>query len=315
MEPNNRWQIITGMDVCVDLIVTGDTIPRFGQVEQVLDSYAIEMGGSCAIFAAQCAKLEKRTLGIGIRGADIFGDMFENALANQGVDISHLVVDPSLMTGLGIALLQGDDRAILTYNGTIDALTAEAFPDSLLQDCDHLHIGSYYLMKRLAKDMPAIAHRAKALGLTISLDTNWDPTEQWASLSKLLPYVDILLPNEQELAALGGLDKLLSYVPIIVVKRGAQGASVYRHETGEAYHMEAFPVPLCDAIGAGDSFDAGFVCAWIEGLPLSTCLAVGCACGSLSVRAQGGIAGQGYRDEVAKLVAQRGIAFGEHNGK
>lgn len=310
MKHNRKWPIVTGLDVCVDLIVTGDTTPRFGQAEQVLDNYVIAMGGSCAIFAVQCAKLRKDTLGIGVRGTDAFGDVFEQGLANGGVDTSHLRVDPTMKTGLGIALVRADDRAILTYNGTIDALTAADYPDALLRDCGHLHIGSFFLMKRLSRDMPSIARRAKAQGMTISLDTNWDPEEKWQGLDEVLDYVDLLLPNEQELSALGGLESLVKRVPVVAVKRGALGASVHT-AGGELLHEHAFPVPFIDAIGAGDSFDAGFVSAWVDGMPLRTCLTVACACGSLSVRAQGGIAGQGHLDEVSGLVAQRGAIYGD----
>lgn len=52
-----KWDIMTALDVCVDLILTGDTTPVFGQTEKLIDDYDALMGGSCAIFAAQCAKL------------------------------------------------------------------------------------------------------------------------------------------------------------------------------------------------------------------------------------------------------------------
>ena len=53
-----RYDIITFGDMCVDLIMSGgDIVPRFGQVEQLVEDYTLEMGGSTCIFACQAARL------------------------------------------------------------------------------------------------------------------------------------------------------------------------------------------------------------------------------------------------------------------
>ncbi|NLB38534.1 MAG: carbohydrate kinase, partial [Clostridiales bacterium] len=200
--------------------------------------------------------------------------------------------------------------AILTYKGTIDALTEEAFPDDLLYSTHHLHIGSYYLMSKLQAGLPDIARRAKGAGMSISMDTNWDPEEKWGIVESLLPYVDVLLPNEQELRALGGEEFLRKHVPLIIVKEGAEGARAI-DRSGTVIRAAAFPVPFVDAIGAGDSFDAGYICAWLEGRSVLDCLSIACACGSANVMSRGGTAGQANREKVARMVAERGIEFGQ----
>ena len=92
-----------------------------------------------------------------------------------------MAVDPALKTGLGVALCRGDDRAILTYLGSIRALEPEDVTDEFLASARHLHHGSFFLHTGLRPAIPAIFRRARALGLSTSLDTNWDPDERWNS--------------------------------------------------------------------------------------------------------------------------------------
>ena len=295
------WDIITGLDACVDLIVSGNTIPRFHQIEQNVNNYTIEMGGSSSIFLSQCAKLGLSVAGVGCRGDDAFGDFFETELGRTGVDISLLMKHPTEKTGLGLCLLNEDDRAILTYSGTINILEERDFPDELLAKARHLHIASYFLLRKLRPHFCAVVRRAKSLGLTVSLDTNWDPDGEWLGVSDLLPMIDVFLPNEREAEAMGGADSLSKKAKLLIVKEGERGASAYidGHVVAQA---DAYVMPYADAIGAGDSFDAGFVSAWLKELPIETCLRYGCACGSLSIRAHGGIKGQGHTAEVNALL-------------
>ena len=117
MNPSEKkYDIITFGDLCVDLLMSGrDVTPEFGQVEKIVDDYALEMGGSCSIFACQAAKLGLRVGILGRVGPDDFGRLILRRMNESGVDTRHVMVDPSLKTGVGIALCRGSDRAILTY--------------------------------------------------------------------------------------------------------------------------------------------------------------------------------------------------------
>jgi sugar/nucleoside kinase (ribokinase family) len=68
--------------------------------------------------------------------------------------------------------------------------------------------------------------------------------------------------------------------------------------------VAAFPVEPVDTTGAGDSFDAGFLHAWLAGRPLAECLRWGSACGSLSARGSGGTGHQADRAEVERLLSE-----------
>jgi sugar/nucleoside kinase (ribokinase family) len=294
------YDIITFGDLCVDLILSGgDIMPRFGQVEQIVGDYTLEMGGSCSIFACQAAKLGLKVAILGRVGPDSFGELMIRRMVESGVDTRYVKVDPALKTGLGIALCREHDRAILTYMGSVNALQPEDVTDDFLTSARHLHHGSHYLHTGLQAGMPEIFRRARALGLSISLDTNWDPAETWnGGLPELLAMTDVFLPNDQEalrISRLSGLDEAAAAfirqgVRVVALKAGARGAAVY----ADGLHLQRSVVPVSggDSIGAGDSFDAGFLAGWLRGLPLERCLEIATACGR-SVAAQiGGLAGQ-----------------------
>jgi sugar/nucleoside kinase (ribokinase family) len=294
-----QYDVVTLGDMCVDLIVTGDVVPRFGQVEKLVDDYVVEMGGSCCIFACQAAKLGLRVGILGRVGDDGFGRLIVRRLTECGVDTSHVIVDPALKTGLGIALCQGDDRAILTYMGSICALRPEDVTDAFLASARHLHHGSFFLHTSLRPHLPHIFRRARAFGLTLSLDPNWDPDERWNStLAQVLPLIDVFVPNDQEALHISGASGLADAVawfhaqgvPIVTIKRGSDGAGVYAGQ--EAYECAVSPACGGDSVGAGDSFDAGFLAGWLRGLPLDQCLDIACQCGRSVASAIGGLKGQ-----------------------
>ena len=263
----------------------GGRDPHFGQVEKLVEDYTLEMGGSCSIFACQAAKMGLRTAILGKVGADDFGRLVLRRLDESGVDTRFVTVDPGLKTGLGIALCPPGDRAILTYLGTINVLTPADVSDELLGSARHLHHGSYFLHTGLRPGMAGIFERARNLGLSTSLDPNWDPDERWEGLEELLPLTDVFMPNDQEalrIAEVQGQDEAATHflsrgVQVVTVK-SAPGAR--RSTAGIARSSAGWSQSVGEhSIGAGDSFDAGFLAGWLRGLRLERCLELGMACG------------------------------------
>ncbi len=302
--------IITIADTCVDIILDlGDKLPQFGQVEQWVSDYFVEMGGSACIFACQAARLGLRVGVLGRVGDDAFGRLVVERMRQSGVDTRFLTVDPHIKTGAGVALCRADgDRAILTYGGSLNAVYPADVSDSVLVSARHLHYCSYYLQTNLLPVAPVILQRARSLGLTVSLDTNWDPSGQWqGGIRQALRQADIFFPNENEATALTGkadvsaaLRDLLQSVSIVVLKMGEQGCLV--GQGSERLRVSVQPVARpVDTIGAGDSFDAGFVAGWLEGLPLQACAAIGNACGRAVTQGRGGVQGQPWRRDITEL--------------
>lgn len=304
-----KIDVLTFGDLCVDMIINGkDVSPEFGQSEKLVEDYTIEMGGSTSIFACQTAKLNLRTAIVGKIGDDEFGRKIHESLKDAGVYTDYVTVDSKLKTGVSLALNNGNDRAILTYVGTIDAVYMEDITEDMLKNVRHFHIGSYFLMKNIQKHYPEIIKTLKRYNATISLDTNWDPEEKWDNgIWDILPYVDIFFPNLKEAmaitkknSAMDAINELKKIIPIVAVKQGDQGAVVYSQ--GKTYYADSLESRVVDAIGAGDTFDAGFIYGFLTGKSIEECAKIGCICGSLNVRKAGGIKGQPNIEELNRFL-------------
>lgn len=296
-----RYDILTVADICVDVILNGNVIPEFGQIEKNVDSFALELGGSACIFASQFSKLGGRIGLLGTVGKDTFGDVVRSKLSNAGVDISLLKTSPGIDTGCGVSLVDGTDRAILTYQGTIDATTRRDLFPELSSMTAHWHIASYYLLKNLFSYWPTWIKTLKESGVTVSIDTNWDPAQTWKGIVELLPLVDVFLPNVSEAKAITGKKDIIqagrhlaSFGPLVVIKNGKDGAIAFSGDNIKSFDTppELKSLPVKDTVGAGDSFDAGFLRGWLLNMDLDKCLELGIRCGSANITDKGGIAGQ-----------------------
>jgi sugar/nucleoside kinase (ribokinase family) len=289
--------ILVAGEINPDLILTGDVTPEFGQVEKLVDSASLTIGSSSAIFACGAARLGLKVAFIGVCGDDVFGRFMLEEMQKHDVDVSRVIVRKDGQTGLSVILNQGTDRAILTHPGLIPALRASDIPDELLRLARHLHVASYFLQTELQPDLPALFQRAHTFGLTTSLDTNYDPTEVWAGFDELLKVTNVFLPNEREALSLTGessidlaVDRFGSKVETVGIKLGAEGA--FGASKGEKSRVTSIPVDVVDAVGAGDSFDAGFLYGYLNRWSLEQSLRLACVSGALSTQRAGGTDGQ-----------------------
>ncbi|MDX9991811.1 MAG: sugar kinase [Anaerolineales bacterium] len=297
------FDILVAGEINPDLILSGDVAPAFGQVEKLVASAALAIGSSSAIFACGAARLGLRVAFIGKCGDDVFGHFMLAEMQKRGVQIGNVIQIPGGVTGLSVILNQGPDRAILTHLGLIPALAAEDIPDGLLRQAHHLHVASYFLQAALQPGLPRLFERARTLGLSTSLDTNYDPSEQWRGFDELLAVTNVFLPNEAEACSLAGAnnadlaaDRLAGKVETLALKLGAQGALGV--SKNQKVRVASIPIKLVDTVGAGDSFDAGFIYGYLQGWPLEKSLRAAAMCGALSTQAAGGTAAQATLDEV-----------------
>ena len=150
------------------------------------------------------------------------------------------------------------------------------------------------MQKGLHEDLPQLVKKLRAAGTTVSLDTNDDPDDRWDGvLDALLEEVDVLLPNEAELKRIckrasleEALEEIAGRVPLTIVKCGRSGAILQQGSRRE--QIPGFPVEAVDTIGAGDSFDAGFLHAWLGGCSAATAVQFGNLTGALSTQGFGG---------------------------
>ncbi len=276
-----------------DLILYG--LPReLPEEREILASgFALTLGSSSAILAHNLALLGTRVTFSSKIGCDVLGEMCCEKLDQAGVELSHVVHSNSgPSTGITLILPLANTRRILTYPGTMFEMGIEDLDLDHLAAAKHLHISSPFLQPKLFHNIPRLFKEMKNRGLTTSLDTNDDPQGKWNGvLEDFLPLVDVLLCTEEELKKIArtedAAERIAAMVPVLVVKRGPNGASAYAGE--RRIDVPALRVDVIDSVGAGDTFDAGFIHQWVRKASLDTCLAYGSLAGGLSVTRPGGI--------------------------
>src|SRR5690606_8075717 len=107
-----------------------------------------------------------------------------------------------------------------------------------------------------------------------------------------------LLTGVDDIEAAGR--QLNELCPTVAIKLGAKGAIGFQDGTVEL--VEGFKIDAVDSTGAGDSFAAGFVHAFLDGGDLRKCLTIGNACGAFSASRPGGTDGQPDPEELERFV-------------
>ena len=292
----------------VDIVATGlRAAPEMG-AEILAQDCELTLGSASAIFAVGMSKLGHKVTFVSHVGRDSFGDFCVAMLKQLGIATNNVVRKSGEKTGVTLALSGKRDRALVTYPGAIASLIADCVNDRLMKKHDHVHLTSYYLQKGLQPSFGDILQQAKAFGLTTSFDPNSDPSDRWNSkINSVLKFTDILFVNEREAIKLtkartaqAALKMLGAKVPCVVVKRGAKGAIAIQES--EVFTDSGFRVKALDTTGAGDSFDAGFLSAYLMKQPLAECLRVGNACGALSAISIGGTSGQPTHAELQEFL-------------
>jgi sugar/nucleoside kinase (ribokinase family) len=299
--------IIIG-ELNIDLIMSGITRwPTIG-AEVGVEGFTMTLGSSSAICAVGLARLGRPVSFIGLVGEDAWGAYCVHVLRSAGVDVSSVMRDATVQTGVTVSLTSSAGRGLVTYPGATAALTAARLPDTLFAGRGHLHVSSFFLQSGMRRSWGSIVTRAHDAGWTVSLDSGCDPDNTWQDdLRALAAHVDVFLPNDVELTGITGcadpeaaLRALDNGRTRIVAKLGAAGCMTL--VDGRPLHVAPPPVIAIDTTGAGDSFNAGFLHAWLDARPLDECLRCGVACGALSTRAPGGTAAQPASHELTRCL-------------
>jgi sugar/nucleoside kinase (ribokinase family) len=306
MSSHHKFDISVVGELNLDLVLYG--LPGHFELdrEHLASNLSLTLGSSSAIFAHNLAILGNRVGFHSAIGEDPLGKICLERLNQAGVDVSPVREFPAKQTGLTVILPQPEKRFILTYPGVMAEMRFEDLDLASAFDARHLHLSSFFLQQALRPRIAELFRLAKQAGLSTSLDTNDDPEDRWApDVLEVLKWVDVLLPNEYEACRLAqaedplrALDFLGARVPLVVMKRGEKGALARRGS--ETFDSSSPKIAAVDTIGAGDSFDAGFLHQFIRGGEISECLRYGNLAGALSATRSGGT--EAFRDAQHRKV-------------
>ncbi|MCD6469652.1 carbohydrate kinase family protein [Candidatus Bathyarchaeota archaeon] len=305
-----RRTLVIG-DLNVDVIISGMTeFPELGR-EILCKDIKTLLGGSASIFACRLAQLGGKVDIIGKVGRDENGKIVLNTLKSNGVGIDKVIVDENIKTGVTVSLTYPENKALITFLGSIGTLDPSDFQLDILGEYDHLHVSSIYLQPKLLNELPNIFAEAKKEGLITSLDPQCDPQGKYERIWSILKHTDIFLPNDREAAEITGLinplkalRKLGSKVKTVIIKCGSQGSIGIMEE--QIVRSEAFKVKVIDTTGAGDSFDAGFIYYFVhKNKDFGESIRFANAVGALTCLYVGGAEGKITEEKVLKFMMSK----------
>ena len=307
-----RFDISVVGELNADLILYGLPATLEPEREHLADNFAMTLGSSSAIFAHNLSLLGSRVGFTSCIGEDALGKFCVERLSQAGVDVSGIKVLGGKTTGVTVILPLPKNRYILSYLGTTLDLQMAHLDVDYLRSASHFHLSSFFLLRALRPELPNLFAKMKHAGLTTSLDTNDDPEDLWADdVKSLLRHVDVFLPNEREACKLTGttdarsaLNALSKLVPTVVIKCGPQGALAKRGS--EEFLATPVSVQPVDTVGAGDSFNAGFLHKFVRGANLQDCLEYGNVAAALSTTRAGGT--EAFRDRAHREKSLRDFA-------
>jgi sugar/nucleoside kinase (ribokinase family) len=307
-----NFDVVVVGELNVDLLLNGiQSFPSIGS-EILADHMKLALGSSSAIFASNISTLGARVKFIGKVGDDDFGEFCINCLKQKNIDVASIRKDTGSGTGLTVVMNYGEDRAMVTYQGAMKSFSLNDIDFNDLKDVKHLHFASIFLQPAIAPQIHTLFKKAKEMGLTVSFDTQYDPSNKWdVDLKSVLPLVDVFLPNISEFKALTrtddwqqGMMNYKDYANIIAMKAGQKGSYVFQNNNIK--HCEPFlNENVVDAIGAGDSFNAGFIYQFVQGASLEECQTFGNLMGAINTTAAGGTSAFISKKNIIEFAKQR----------
>ncbi len=309
---NKDFDVLVAGELNIDLIMDGlQQFPEVGK-EILANRMLYTLGSSSAIFASNLSSLGISVNYCGCVGKDDLGKKIICDLNAKKVGTINIIYSDAAATGITVILNTDQDRAMVTYAGAMNELREAHITDAMLMNARHLHVSSVFIQPALKPGLTKLFKRAKQSGLTTSLDPQWDVHEQWeCDWQNLLPYVDVFLPNAEEIKNITGkktlkeaVESIKNIANIIVVKNSIEAALIISGD--EVIEQPAFiNHDFADAIGAGDSFNAGFIGSYLHDRSLKECATFGALCGAINTTGNGGTTAFASLDDIKKIALER----------
>ncbi len=273
--------------------------------------------GAPAIFIDTVARLGHSAGIIGGVAEDDFGRYLLERLQSDGVDVRFVERIPNRATAVAfVTYFQDGSRKFIFHIDGTPAVMARFAEEAAGGNPKFFHVMGCSLMANdlFRSEIFKAVECFHASGARISFDPNIRPELLFGRdlMDVVGPVLDrcaVLLPSEAELKLLSSEQYLTKAVEslfdnpaleIIVLKRAKEGATVYTREA--AVETPAYPVQEVDPTGAGDCFDAGFLCSLLEGKSLEHCGKIAAAAGAMSAAAFGPMEGGIGPETVQELI-------------
>ena len=274
-------------------------------------------GGDAANSSVVIAQLEKKVALLGALGNDGIGSLVRDAIAERGVNTQNVRMKDGVQTSLSIVMVNCEgDRTFVCTRGNNMTLCAQDLDDALIGQTRHINISSLFAHPLLEKEGgPEFLESAKNAGVTVSADVGHDNYNTgFSGVARILQYIDIFMPSYKEAKYMSGETdpkKMARFFTdrtgdkTVVIKLGSEGCFV--HHKGKGFTVPAFRVDAVDTAGAGDNFVAGFLSAYLDGMPARDCARFACASAAISVQYLGATTPHTTVENVQKLMDSNSV--------
>ncbi len=275
--------------------------------------------GAPAIFLDTAARLGHHAAMIGCVGDDDFGLCLRERLERDGADMSHVTVGNQPTGCAFVTYFEDGSRKFIFHIGNSAAVEAPVPAPEAFAGAKLFHIMGCSLMADPAfgRAIVKAMHLAREAGAVISFDPNIRPElmrdeSARVLIDEVLENTQIFLPGVGELLSLTGCSDTKSAVQaclakpamrIVAVKNGSAGCSVY--DKDGRLDVGIYPIEPLDATGAGDCFDAAFVCSLLEGFPIREAALRASAAAAMNTAAFGPMEGDISADKLRRFMEER----------
>jgi len=290
-------------------------IPAAGELV-LTERILLTIGGCAANVAVDLARMGVPSAVVGRVGTDVAGRVVTDLLRERGLDVSAVRPTPGVDTSQTLIVnVAGQDRRFIHTFGANAEFRAADIPVERVGRCKVLYLGGYLLMANVRQDelIPVFAAARNAGARTVLDVVTPGPADYLSRLDRLLPHVDVFLPNNHEAGMITGESDPVRQAETFhrmgagtaIVTLGGDGAVV----VGDRVRVRAgaFPVEFVDGSGGGDAFDAGYVYGLLHGMGTEDCLRVASALGASCVRAVGTTTGVFTRAECEEFLRQHAL--------
>lgn len=298
--------IIVADHVCTPV----DHLPVAGELV-IAERILLTIGGCAANVAVDLSRMGVSASVVGRVGSDVCGRAVADMLRDQGLDLSCLMASPGVDTSQTLIVnVAGQDRRFIHSFGANGEFRATDIPRERVRKSKVLYLGGYLLMPQMHQDeLAALFAEARAEGVKTVLDVAIPaPANYLDRLERLLPHVDVFLPNNDEGELMTGEKDPVRQAEMFhrmgvgtaIVTLGGDGAVVVSKT--ERLRVGTYPIKFVDGSGGGDAFDAGYVYGLLHGMETEDCVRVASALGASCVRAVGTTTGVFSRAECEEFL-------------
>ncbi|MCC8027002.1 MAG: sugar kinase [Clostridium sp.] len=313
-----------------EIITIGETMAAFtpgstGYLRYVRN-FEMRIAGAESNLAIGASKLGHSTGWVSSLGKDEFGEFVRNSIRAEGVDTSRVVTDPEHRTGIMFKQVRNASETSVFYyreNSAASHLTPDMLDQDYLASSRIIHLTGItpVLSKTCRETVEAAMDTAAKHGIPVSFDPNirrrlWKDQDYVPMLREMMMKAQIVLLGAEEAKTLLGTEDALKVMDLlfkkgkaglIAVKDGAKGASVGSPEVFAS--IPAFPCTCVDPVGAGDAFNAAFLCGILEGKEVEECGRMGAVAGALATETYGDTEGYPSREQMEAALKGQAVIY------